>query len=159
LPARSSALVGVPLAIVVSLGFGIASPLGLEQTAALTVATVAGAVATPALATGIGSAFPRFGSVNVTNNREAVMPSKTAFAVYTLAIALPSVAAVVLYLEAPESIAGLLASMSAWTPLPSVSISARAITIGAWTVLLGGLVAPVVSYLYAVERFDWYDFE
>jgi len=49
--------------------------------------------------------------------------------------------------------------VSAWTPLPSVSISARAITIGAWTVLTGGLLAPVVSYRYAVERFDWYDFE
>ena len=155
----AGALVGVPLAFVVSLGFGIASPLELEQTAALTVTTVAGAIATPALATGIGSAFPRFGSVNVTNNREAVMPSKTAFAVYTLAIALPSVAAAVLYLEAPELIAGLIASMSAWTPLPSVTIAARTITVTAWAVLLGGLLAPVVSYLYAVERFDWYDFE
>jgi len=152
-------LVGVPIALVVSIGFGVVSPLGLEQTGALVAATVAGAVATPALAAGIGSAFPRFGSVNVTNNREAVMPSKTAFVVYTLAIALPSVAAVVLYLEAPRMIAALIASVSAWTPLPSVSISARAITIGAWTVLIGGLVAPAVSYRYAVERFDWYDFE
>jgi len=56
-------------------------------------------------------------------------------------------------------IAGLIASMSAWTPLPSVTIAARTITVTAWAVLLGGLLAPVVSYLYAVERFDWYDFE
>ncbi|MFA9417064.1 hypothetical protein [Natrinema sp. HArc-T2] len=155
----AGALVGVPLAFVVSLAFGVASPLGLERTAALTIATVAGAIATPALAAGIGSAFPRFGSVNVTNNREAVMPSKTAFAVYTFAIALPAGSAVVLYLEAPELIAGLIASVSAWTPLPSVSVSARAITIGAWAALIGGLLAPVVSYFYAVERFEWYDFE
>jgi len=155
----AGALVGVPLAFIVSLGFGIASPLELEQSAALTVTTVAGAIATPALATGIGSAFPRFGSVNVTNNREAVMPSKTAFFIYTLAIALPSGAAAVLYLEAPGLIAGLIASVSAWSPLPSISISAHTITIGAWTVLIGGLIAPIVSYLYAVERFDWYDFE
>ena len=155
----AGALVGVPLAVVVSLAVGVASPLSFERTAALVAGTVVGTVTTPALAAGIGSAFPRFGSVNVTNNREAVMPSKTAFVVYTLAIALPAGSAVVLYLEAPELIAGLIASVSAWTPLPSVSISARAITIGAWTVLTGGLLAPVVSYRYAVERFDWYDFE
>ncbi|MDS0475208.1 hypothetical protein [Natrinema sp. 1APR25-10V2] len=155
----AGALVGVPLALVVSLAFGIVSPLSLERTAALVAGTTVGAVVTPALATGVGTAFPRFGSVNVTNNREAVMPSKTSFVVYTLAIVLPAVAAVVLYLEAPELIAGLLSSLSAWTPLPAVTVPARAITIGAWTVLLGGLVAPVVSYRYAVERFDWYALE
>ena len=155
----AGALVGVPLAVVISLAVGIASPLSLERTAALVAGTVVGAVATPALAAGIGSAFPRFGSVNVTNNREAVMPSKTAFAVYTLAIGLPAGSAVVLYLEAPELIAGLVSSASAWTPFPAMTVPARAITIGAWTALIGGLLAPVVSYRYAVERFDWYDFE
>ncbi|MFC6765792.1 hypothetical protein ACFQE6_12555, partial [Natrinema soli] len=139
--------------------FGIVSPLSLEQTAALAAGTVAGAVVTPALAAGVGSAFPRFGSVKVTNNREAVMPSKTSFLVYTLAIALPAVAAVVLYLEAPELIAGFVSSVSAWTPLPDVSISARGITVGAWIVLIAGLIAPVVAYRYAIERFDWYALE
>ncbi len=155
----AGSLVGVPLAFVVSLAFGLVSPLSLERTVALVAGTTVGAVVTPALATGVGTAFPRFGSVNVTNNREAVMPSKTSFVVYTLAIVLPAVAAVVLYLEAPELIAGLLSSLSAWTPLPAVTVPARAITIGAWTVLLGGLFAPIVSYRYAVERFDWYALE
>ncbi|ELY67975.1 hypothetical protein C489_08215 [Natrinema versiforme JCM 10478] len=134
-------------------------PLSLERTAALVAGTAVGAVVTPALASGIGSAFPRFGSVNVTNNREAVMPSKTAFVVYTLAIILPTVAALVLYLEAPETIAGLITSVAAWTPAPDLSISAHGITVGAWIVLIGGLLAPVVSYRYAVERFDWYALE
>ncbi|WP_254761910.1 hypothetical protein [Natrinema marinum] len=155
----AGALVGVPLALVVSLAFGLVSPLSLERTAALVAATTVGAVITPALATGIGTAFPRFGSVNVTNNREAVMPSKTSFAVYTLAIVLPAVAAVVLYLEAPELIASVISSLSSWTPLPAVTVSARAITIGSWVVLIGGLLAPAVSYRYAVERFDWYALE
>ena len=155
----AGSLVGVPLALVASLALGIVSPLSLEHTAALIAGTVAGAVVTPALAAGIGSAFPRFGSVNVTNNREAVMPSKTAFFVYTVAIALPAVSAVVLYLEAPELIAGFASSLSAWTPLPAVSISARSITVGAWIVLIAGLIAPVVSYRYAIERFDWYALE
>ncbi|PGF16487.1 hypothetical protein CP556_10400 [Natrinema sp. CBA1119] len=155
----AGALVAVPLALLVSLAFGIVSPLSLEHTAALTAGTVVGAVVTPALAAGVGSAFPRFGSVKLTNKREAVMPSKTAFVVYTLAIALPAVSAVVLYLEAPELIAGVVSSVSAWTPLPDVSISARAITVGSWIVLIAGLLAPVVAYHYAVERFDWYALE
>ncbi|ELY76474.1 hypothetical protein [Natrinema pallidum] len=155
----AGALVGVPLALLVSVVTGIVSPLSLERTAALVGGTVVGTIATPALAAGIGSAFPRFGSVNITSNREAVMPSKTAFLVYTLAIALPAVAAVVLSLEAPEAIAGLLRSVTAWTPLPAVSLSARTITTGAWIVLIAGLLAPPISYRYAVERFDWYDLE
>ncbi|ELY67976.1 hypothetical protein [Natrinema versiforme] len=155
----AGALVAVPLALLVSLAFGIVSPLSLKQATALAAGTVVGAVVTPALASGIGSAFPRFGSVNVTNNREAVMPSKTAFVVYTLAIVLPTIAALVIYLEAPETIAGLIASVAAWTPVPDISISARAITVGAWIVLIGGLIAPVVSYRYAIERFDWYALE
>jgi hypothetical protein len=95
----------------------------------------------------------------VTNNREAVMPSKTAFLVYTLAIVLPAIAAAVLYLEAPETIAGLIATVAAWTPVPELTVSARSIAIGAWAVLIGGLVAPFVSYRYAIERFDWYTLE
>ncbi|OAQ52295.1 hypothetical protein HTG_11780 [Natrinema mahii] len=155
----AAALVAVPFAVLVPLVLGIVSPLSLERTAVLVAGTVVGAVATPALASGIGSAFPRFGSVSVTNNREAVMPSKTAFLVYTLAIALPAIAAAVLYLEAPETIAGLLRAATAWTPLPDLDVSARTITIGAWLVLIGGLLAPPLSYRYGVERFDWYDFE
>ncbi|WP_435551788.1 hypothetical protein [Natrinema sp. CGMCC1.2065] len=155
----AAALVAVPFAVVVPLVLGVVSPLSLERTGVLVAGTVVGAIATPALASGIGSAFPRFGSVSVTNNREAVMPSKTAFLVYTLAIALPAIAAAVLYLEAPETIAGLLRAAAAWTPLPDVEVSARAITIGAWIVLVAGLLAPPLSYRYGVERFDWYDFE
>ncbi|WP_137289232.1 hypothetical protein [Natronorubrum halophilum] len=149
-------LVAAPIALVVSLALGLISPLSLEQTAALVAGTVVGTVVTPALATGIGSTFPRFGSVNVTNNREAVMPSKTAFVVYSLAIVLPAAAAVVLYTDSPDMLAELITTVSAWTPGPDVSVSARGITITAWAVLVTGLVAPVVSSLYAVERFDWY---
>ncbi|SEW13667.1 hypothetical protein [Natrinema salifodinae] len=155
----AGALVGVPLALVVSSLVGVVSPLSLERTPVLIAATAVGAVAAPALATGIGSAFPRFGSVNVTNNREAVMPSKTAFVVYTLAIALPAIAATVLYLDAPDAIAGIVAAVSAGTPGPEVTVPVRGITVAAWTVLVAGLIAPLVSYRYAVERFDWYALE
>ena len=152
----AGALVAGPIGFVGALALGLASPLSLERTAALVAGTTVGTVVTPALATGIGTAAPRFGSVKVTNNREAVMPSKTAFVVYSLAIILPAIAAVVLYADAPELIAETMLAVSSWVPGPTVSVSARGITITAWAVLVAGLIAPVVSYLYAVERFDWY---
>ncbi|ELY66008.1 hypothetical protein [Natronococcus jeotgali] len=152
-------LVAAPVGLVVSLALGLASPLSLERTAALAAATTVGAVATPALATGIGAALPRFGSVKVTNSREAVMPSKAAFAVYSLAVILPTAAAAALYVDAAAPIAALLSATAAWAPTPSVSITAAQIAGVAWAVLVVGLLAPPTSALYAIERFDRYTLE
>ncbi|WP_440770772.1 hypothetical protein [Natronorubrum sp. DTA28] len=155
----AGALVAGPVALLGSLTLGLLSPLSLEHTAVLVVATTVGAVATPALATGVGAAFPRYGSVKVTNNREAVMPSKTAFIVYSAAIILTAIAATVLYVDAPGLIADLFTAVTAWTPGPELAVSARGITISAWTLLVVGLLAPPVSYLFAIEEFDWYTLE
>ncbi|WP_339102282.1 hypothetical protein [Haloterrigena salinisoli] len=152
----AGALVAGPIGFVGALALGLASPLSLERTAALVAGTTVGTVVTPALATGIGTVAPRFGSVKVTNNREAVMPSKTAFVVYSIAIVFPAIAAIVLYTDAPELIADTIVAVSSWLPGPALSVSASGITIAAWSVLVAGLIAPVISYLYAVERFDWY---
>ncbi|WP_049927024.1 hypothetical protein [Halopiger goleimassiliensis] len=156
----AGALVGVPLAAVVALVAGVASPLSLEATAALVAGTVLGAVASPALAVGVGTAFPRFGSVKVTNNREAVMPSKSAFVVYSAAIVVPAGAAAVLYADAAPLLAEISAAILAATPLPeAAAMSAGGIETAAWIVLAVGIVAPLVAYKYAVERFDWYALE
>ncbi|SFC07429.1 hypothetical protein SAMN05444422_104133 [Halobiforma haloterrestris] len=156
----AGSLVGVPLAVLVALGAGVASPLSLEVTAALLVGTSIGAIASPALAAGVGAAFPRFGSVTVTNNREAVMPSKSAFVVYTAGIVLPAGAAGLLYTEAAPLIAEVSAALLAVTPLgEAATVSPTGIETAAWVVLVAGLVAPPVAYLYAVERFDRYVLE
>ncbi len=152
-------VVAAPIALAVSLVLGVVSPLSLEQTAVLIAGTVVGTAVTPALATGIGTAAPRFGSVNVTNNREAVMPSKTAFIIYSVAIILPTAAAVVLYTDSAALLAELIGAVSAMAPIPDVSVSARGLTLTAWTVLGIGVLAPLVSYFYAIERFDWYTLE
>ena len=153
----AGALVAAPVALVVVPLVGLASPLGLEATAVALVGGVAGAVVAPALATGIGALFPRFGSVRVTSNREAVMASKTAFFVYTAAIALPAGAAVVLY---EDGLADVLATITTviLTQIPrlEVAVSATTFTTAAWIVLPLGVVAPLVSYWFAVRRFDEY---
>lgn len=150
----AGALVGVPLALVVAPIAGFASPLSLEATAILVLGTVAGAVVAPALATGVGAAFPRFGSVRVTSNHEAVMPSKTAFMAYTLAIALPAGAAALLYADAASTVASTVTFVLSALPVADVTIPATAVTAAAVVVLVLGLVGPVASVRYAIRRFD-----
>ena len=155
-------LVAVPVAVVVSLGAGLASPLSLELTAVLLVGTVVGAIASPALAVGVGSLFPRFGSVRVTNNREAVMPSKTAFLVYTLAIALPAASAAIVHVDdAPALIASVASTLLSLLPVldGTVTVSEGVVAGVAWTALTLGLIAPLAGYRYATRRFDRFTIE
>lgn len=150
-------LVGLPLAVVVPVGTGLASPLGVTETALLTAGTVAGVFVSPVLATGVGSWFPRFGSVRVTNNREAVIPSKTAFLVYSLAVLIPAAGAALLYVDsAPELLAGLLSFVLSLPPAFDVTVPETAIVAFAWIAVVAGLLAPVASARYAVTRFDGY---
>ena len=150
-------LVGLPLAVVVPVGAGLASPLAVTETALLTAGTVVGVCVSPMLATGVGSWFPRFGSVRVTNNREAVVPSKTAFLVYSLAVLLPAAGAALLYVDAgPELLAGLLSILLSLPPALDVTVPETALVAFAWVAVGGGLLAPVASIRYAIARFDGY---
>ncbi|ELY92608.1 hypothetical protein [Natrialba taiwanensis] len=155
----ASSLVGVPLGVLVALAAGLASPISLESTAVLLAGTVLGALASPALAVGVGSAFPRFGSVAITGNREAVMPSKMSFVVYTAGIVFPIGAAVVLYTDGATLVAQIATAMATMLPQVDVTLTASQVTMMAWIVVAIGVVAPPVAYRYAVERFDWYALE
>lgn len=156
----AGAAVAVPIGLLVALAAGAASPLSAERTVLLLVGTVVGTVLSPALATGVGTAFPRFGSVKVTNNREAVMPSKTAFLIYTLAIAVPAAAAAILATDAAPLIADLLAAIAAFLPvIGSPEVPAGPVAALAWLVLAAGLLAPPTGYRYAVARFEGYRIE
>ncbi|AFZ74718.1 hypothetical protein [Natronobacterium gregoryi] len=157
----ASSLVGTPIAVAVALVAGLVSPLSLEATTALAVGTVVGAVASPALAVGVGSAFPRFGSVKITTNREAVMPSKSAFMLYTAGIVFPAAGAGIIYTDAAEPIAELSSGLLEFTPISAemAGVTPGTVSTVAWTVLIVGLLAPPAAYLYAVERFDRYALE
>lgn len=153
----ASALVGIPVALLVSILAGIASPLSMVETGALVAGTTVGAVVAPALASGIGAAFPRFGSVHITSNREAVMPSKAAFVIYSLAIALPMAAAAVLYVEsAPALVATLLTALLSFIPSIEVTVPTSLLTDASWIVLVAGLLAPFASFYHAIRRFNEY---
>ncbi|MFC6717701.1 hypothetical protein ACFQGT_08680 [Natrialbaceae archaeon GCM10025810] len=158
----AGALVGIPVALLVSLGVGYLSPLSLEATAFLVAGTVVGTVVAPALATGVGTLFPRFGSVRVSSNREAIVPSKTAFVVYTLALVVPGASAALLYADGGvELVATVLTTLVSWIPGLDLSLAVppEAVTGVAWAFLALGLVAPFLSVSYAVRRFDRYTLE
>ncbi|WP_247730867.1 hypothetical protein [Halovivax limisalsi] len=154
----ASVLVAAPVGLVVATLVGLVSPLSIRSTALLVTATVVGVVASPALGAGIGTVFPRFGSVRITSNREAVMPGKAAFLTYTIALALPGAAAAILSTDGGAAlVADVATALGQLAPGPAYAVSAGAVTVGAWAVLGLGLLAPIVSVLYAIETFDRFD--
>jgi hypothetical protein len=153
----AAAVVGAPVALLVAPVAGFVSPLSAAQTGLLVAGTLVGVVASPVLASGIGSLFPRFGSVRVMNKREAVMPSKTAFLSYTAAIILLSLSAAILYLDGmASSIADLLTAFLTLAPAVSFTVTALLVTAVASILLVAGIVAPFLSVWYAIHRFDSY---
>jgi hypothetical protein len=153
----AAAVVGAPVALLVAPVAGFVSPLSAAQTGLLVAGTLVGVVASPVLASGIGSLFPRFGSVRVMNKREAVMPSKTAFLLYTAAIMLPSLSAAILYLDGmASSIADMLTAFLTLAPAVSFTVTALLVTVVASILLVAGIVAPFLSVWYAIHRFDSY---
>jgi len=153
----SGVLVGLPAAIVVAAVVGFFSTLPPAKTGLLTAGMVLGVVASPLLAAGVGTLFPRFGSVRVWTERRAVVPSKTAFLLYTLGIVLPAAAGATLYVEdAPAVIANLSTLLLSLLPAVEPTVTAGLVTALAWVVLLAGIAGPFLSVAYAVRRFESY---
>lgn len=147
-------LIGVPVVILTAIGGGLISPLNNLQVALLTSGAVVGTVLAPVLAAGIGSLFPRFGSVQVTAKTKAIMPSKLAFAGYTLTLMLPAAAAVAL--ASPTVIHGITGGFE-WV---LTYLDADGTVSTTWVRLLlliplaGGLGSTLLAYRYAVRRYN-----
>lgn len=138
--------IGVPATVVATIISGVLSPLDPVSVAGLVVAAVACCVGGAALAAGVGAAFPRFGSVNVTGNREAVVPSLTAFVVFSLGL---------FVLAIPGLVAGVPPVASELATAFSVS---RAAVTAAGPLLTGLLLGVVgwLTYRYAARTIDRY---
>lgn len=150
----------VPLAAVLVATVALAGALPVTTVATLVVATAFGAVATIVLSTGIGVAFPRFGTVSVTRNREVVVPGKAAAAIYSVAALLFAAAlALVAYEPAWGPIAALVSFLlSAIGPFDA-EVSVTAVRAVGALLLLPLTAAPVYSYRYAVRRVGRYRLE
>jgi len=138
--------IGVPATPIATAITGVLSPLGPVSIAGLVVAAVACGVGGAALAAGVGAVFPRFGSVNVTGNREAVVPSLTAFVVFSIGL---------FVLALPGLVAGVPAVASGLATAFDVS---RAVVTAAGSLLTGLLlgVAGWIASRYAVRTIDSY---
>ncbi|WP_231185867.1 hypothetical protein [Haladaptatus sp. DYF46] len=153
----SVTIVGLPIVVLATALTGFLSPLEPIRWLSLTALSVVLGLAGAVVAIGIGTTFPRFGEVNVTKSRTAVVPSKTAFATYSLAVLLgyggavtaitPGTAASVSSMF--EFVTGVLGYAIIISP-PTVKLIGGAIAV------LLGVVAPPLAYLYSVRRFESY---
>ncbi|MCU4743774.1 hypothetical protein [Natronoglomus mannanivorans] len=157
-------LVGVltigPLGVVLVGGLAAASSFSLPTILGFALATTVGVVTATALATGIGVAFPRFGTISITRNRSMVVPGKAAAFVYSIAaLTLAGSLSLVAFEPAWEPLAaGTSWLLSAVTPLsPDVS-AGRLRAVG--TLVLAGLVfVSIYSFRYAVATVETYTLE
>ncbi|SDM94486.1 hypothetical protein SAMN05192554_11046 [Haloarchaeobius iranensis] len=151
----AGAAVGIPAAVLVVAPVAFLSPLPAAEAAAAIGVAVLGTLLAPLLAIGVGMTFPRFGSVQVAGNKQAVVPSKTALAAFSLAlvtiagnVALATDAGTRQLLAALAN--GLVGFLTPWTlgldPAWLLPVSA--------VVVAAGIVAPLLSYVYAVQRFE-----
>ncbi|WP_135823367.1 hypothetical protein [Halorussus ruber] len=140
----SAALVGVPVVTATVALAGVLSPLDPVRWVTLTLVSALLVVVGAMLAVGIGVLFPRFGTVEVFRSREITMPSKGAFAAYSIALLGGAVGAVV---GLVPPIAGFVAAL--------VGLSQVAVTVlGAGLGVLVGVVGPVVAFRYATRAFE-----
>ncbi|SNZ12462.1 hypothetical protein SAMN06269185_1757 [Natronoarchaeum philippinense] len=137
---------GAAIAVIV----GLLGPTGVPQAVALGVLTAVGVVGANMMATGIGVAFPRFGTVQVMNNREAIAPSKSAFAIFTLLV-LPF-GPICWLLVSAGGPGALVDALGLTTPAVAVRAVAAA-------VLLAWLAVAAGSMRYALDRIGTYTLE
>jgi ABC-2 type transport system permease protein len=151
------ATVGLPLVVGATALAGLLSPLDPASWVALVAVSAVLCVVGPVLALAIGTRFPRFGTVRVSRSREVVVPSKTAFACYTLVVAVGALgSAVALIPGGAALLSGLIGFVAGYFDL-SVAIGASALRVGGGAVALAlGLVAPPLAYRYVSRRFDSY---
>ncbi|MFC6903983.1 hypothetical protein [Halalkalicoccus tibetensis] len=142
-----------PLGLLVSVGSGYLVGLAPDRIALLAAASVLGVLAAASLASGVGTVFARFGAVRLSGSHETVMPSKSAFATYSLLIGLTVAALGLLLSELARTTVALLATGLVLDRF-SMALSSDTVLTGAVIVLIGSLALPPVAYVHAARTFD-----
>ena len=109
----ASVIVFAPLTLILSMGTGVLAERPSSTLLLLAVGSVIAVLAGCILGAGIGSLFPRFSSIELTGNTEAVLPSKTAFVLYSfLAVLLSSSVGIIADRLYRELIAAMLTEIA-----------------------------------------------
>ena len=149
-------VVAIPLGTVLTAAAAFLSPLDTTTALVLTAGAPPAMVVASALSVGIGIAFPRFEAVNVSRSMETVVPSKVAFALFSVHLALTVLAGAIVY---EELVRVLVAGILTWLLPFGLGVEAATLYAVAAVALVPLLLAPVVSYRYAVRAFDQYTFD
>lgn len=141
-------LVVLPVGVVVPVAAAVASPLDTETTLLVLGASPVVVTAGSLAGVGIGMAVPRYSSVKVSSSTRVVVPSKVAFAGYTVYLVGTALAGLLVAREgARQAMAALAGAL-----LP-VSVAPGTVQVIAGASLVVLLAAPIAGYRYAISRF------
>jgi hypothetical protein len=149
----ASLIVAVPLGVVLTAIAAVVSPVDTTTAIAVVVAAPLLMGIASALSVGIGMAFPRFDAVNISRSIETVVPSLLAFLLFSLHLVATTVSAVVVY---DEGIRALVAGLVTFLLPFGLGVDPETLYVVAGVLLVGLALAPLVSYRYAVRRFNTY---
>lgn len=138
-------LLGIPVTLVLAGGFGILSGLSITALGALLVGSLILGLSAGLLATGIGVFSPRFETANLTRSTEAIIPSRTAFVVYSIALFVVSLPMIITQTGGT--------AISAWLDLSMLIVHAGGVVLTA----VFGLVIGGLSVRYARRQIDAYE--
>lgn len=151
----AGALVGAPVAVLVVAPVAVLSPLPPVEAAAAVGVAVAGTVLSPLLAIGVGMTFPRFGSVQVAGNKQAVVPSKTALAAFSLGlVTIAGNVALATSAGNRQLLAALLNGVVGFLTPWTLGLDPAWLWPASLVVVAAAVAAPLLSYVYAVRRFE-----
>lgn len=150
------AAVFVPLGVFISTTSALVVGYAPTRIVLLGVVSAVCTIGSATLAIGIGTLFPRFGAVRLSGSHEAVMPSKSAFAAYSLVIALAVAALAITFSEGARTVVSLLVSGLLLSRFSLVLAPDTLLTV-AVIGLIVLLTSPLVAYVHAVRTFDRFD--
>lgn len=145
-------VIAIPVGTVFVAVLAWLSPVGTNTTIGLIVATPIAMGISALVSIGIGMAFPRFDSTNITRSESVVLPSRWGFIIFTLYVVVGSISAGAVY---DAGFRELLVALLTLLPV-GVSVSADELRLGLAVLLVPLLLAPIVGYRSAIRRFDRY---
>lgn len=129
------------------------SPVGAQEGLWLAVITPIAMIVAAAFSIGLGMAFPRFEATKVTRSEKTILPSRWAFLVFTGYVIVVAVAAASIYDAGFRELVAVILGLV----IPfGVSVTPAFLQTAATVVLVPLLLVPIVSYRYAIRRFDRY---
>jgi hypothetical protein len=149
----AAALVGGPMTAGCAVGAGYLAGSPPVVLAMLGVVSIAAVVGGAVVATGLGSAYPRFDAVSFSGSKRAVPPSKRAYGLFSVYVSLTVGSASVVSNETAREVGSAL--LSRWLPW-GLEVGVGTLLVTSAVVLAGSVVSIPLAYRGAVRRVEAY---